>query len=87
MSWSCRKFSETALPFLFFKIYYWIAFFFQRVNATELLRLYINYDLLLEAVMLAVEYIEAVLGNGKEYFGLKVIQTSIFSLDWGIMCV
>ena len=62
-------------------------FFFQRVNATELLRLYINYDLLLEAVMLAVEYIEAVLGNGKEYFGLKVIQTSIFSLDWGIMCV
>ena len=68
-------------------MYYWISFFFQRVNATELLRLYINYDLLLEAVMLAVEYIEAVLGNGKEYFGLKVIQTSIFSLDWGIKCV
>ena len=56
---------------------------FQRVNASELLRLYINYDLLLEAVMLAVEYIEAVLGNGKEYFGLKVIQTSSFSLAWG----
>ena len=50
------------------------------MNATELLRLYINYDLLLEAVMLAVEYIEAVLGNGKEYFGLKVIQTLFFSL-------
>ena len=49
------------------------------MNATELLRLYINYDLLLEAVMLAVEYIEAVLGNGKEYFG-KVIQTLFFSL-------
>ena len=53
-------------------------FLFQRFNPTELLRLYINYDLLLEAAMLAVEYIEAVLGNGKEYFGLKVIQTSIF---------
>lgn len=59
---------------------------FQRVNASELLRLYINYDLLLEAVMLALEYIEAVLGNGKEYFGLKVIQTLIFSLSWGKMC-
>lgn len=59
---------------------------FQRVNASELLRLYINYDLLLEAVMLAVEYIEAVLGNGKEYFGLKVIHTLIFSLSWGKMC-
>ena len=39
-----------------------------------MLRLYINYDLLLEAAMLAVEYIQAVLGNGREYFGLKVIQ-------------
>ena len=47
-------------------------FLLQRFNATELLRLYINYDLLLEAVMLAVEYIEAVLGKGKEYFGLTV---------------
>ena len=46
--------------------------FRQRVNAPELLRLYINYDLLIEAVTLAVEYIQAVLGNGKEYFGLKV---------------
>lgn len=36
--------------------------------------MYINYDLLLEAAMLAVEYIQAVLGNGREYFGLKVIQ-------------
>ena len=47
-------------------------FFWQRVNAPELLRLYMNYDLLIEAVTLAVEYIQAVLGNGKEYFGLKV---------------
>ncbi|XP_020630292.1 nuclear pore complex protein Nup160-like isoform X2 [Orbicella faveolata] len=49
----------------------WLVNDYKRVNASELLRLYINYDLLLEAVMLALEYIEAVLGNGKEYFGLK----------------
>ena len=36
--------------------------------------------------MFAVEYIEAVLGNGKEYFGLEVIQTLIFSLSWGNIC-
>ncbi|CAH3152521.1 unnamed protein product [Pocillopora meandrina] len=48
----------------------WLVNDYKRFNATELLRLYINYDLLLEAVMLAVEYIEAVLGKGKEYFGL-----------------
>ena len=36
--------------------------------------------------MLAVEYIEAVLGNGKEYFGLKVIQT-LFQSYFGEKCV
>lgn len=61
-----------------------VLFFFQRFNATELLRLYINYDLLLEAAVLAVEYIAAVLGNGKEYFGLKVSKTLIYSRKaWG----
>ncbi|CAH3174338.1 unnamed protein product [Porites lobata] len=49
----------------------WLVNDYKRVNAPELLRLYINYDLLIEAVTLAVEYIQAVLGNGKEYFGLK----------------
>jgi len=49
----------------------WLVNDYKRVNAPELLRLYINYDLLLEASKLAVEYIQAVLGNGKEYFGLK----------------
>lgn len=37
-----------------------------------MLRLYINYDLLLEAALLAVEYVQAVLGNGKENFGHEV---------------
>ena len=44
----------------------------QRLNAAELLRLYVDYDLLTEASELAVEYIRATLGAGKEYFGLKV---------------
>jgi len=42
------------------------------LNAAELLRLYVDYDLLTEAVELAIEYIRAGLGAGKEYFGLKV---------------
>lgn len=48
----------------------WLVNDYKRFNASELLRMYINYDLLLEAVMFAVEYIQAVLGNGKEYFGM-----------------
>jgi len=46
--------------------------FCQRSNAAELLRLYLDYDQLAEAAELAVEYIRAALGAGKEYFGLKV---------------
>ena len=45
---------------------------FQRLNPAELLRLYLDYDLLSEAANLAVEYIKATLGAGKEYFGLTV---------------
>jgi len=44
----------------------------QRLNPAELLRLYLDYDQLAEAAELAVEYIRAALGAGKEYFGLKV---------------
>ena len=52
-------------------IYLWI-YLSQRLNPAQLLRLYVNYDLLREAAALAMEYIDAVLGTGKEYFGLKV---------------
>ena len=47
-------------------------FMLQRLNAAELLRLYIDFDLLEEAAHLTMEYIDAVLGAGPEYFGLKV---------------
>ena len=53
----------------------------QRINAAELLRLYLDYNLLSEAADLATEYIKATLGAGKEYFGLTVsIYLFIFNL-------
>lgn len=46
--------------------------FLQKVDAAELLRLYLNYDLLEEAVELVSEYVDAVLGKGHQYFGIEV---------------
>lgn len=46
--------------------------FLQKVDAAELLRLYLNYDLLEEAVDLVSEYVDAVLGKGHQYFGIEV---------------
>lgn len=43
----------------------------QKRNTAELLRLILNSGRLLEANALALEYIGAVLGRGKEYFGLE----------------
>lgn len=42
------------------------------VDAAELLRLYLNYDLLEEAVDLVLEYVDALLGKGPHYFGIEV---------------
>lgn len=42
------------------------------MDAAELLRLYLNYDLLEEAVDLVLEYVDAVLGKGHRYFGIEV---------------
>lgn len=44
---------------------------FQKRNPAELLRLILNSGRILEATDLAVDYINAVLGEGKEHFGLK----------------
>jgi len=44
----------------------------QKVDAAELLRLYLNYDLLEEAAELVLEYVDAVLGKGHQYFGIEV---------------
>lgn len=54
--------------------------FLQKVDAAELLRLYLNYDLLEEAVDLVSEYVDAVLGKGHQYFGIEVDAYECFHL-------
>ena len=48
----------------------------QLANVPGLLRLYLTYNLLQPAAMVAIDYIDAVMGQGKEDFGLKVMTTS-----------
>ena len=54
-----------------------VAWFLQSSNPAELIRLYLTFDLLGPATELATEYIAAVLGHGKEFFGLEVKQSSV----------
>ncbi len=48
----------------------WLSASYKRRNAAELLRLFHAHGFLEEATSLAVEYLSAALGDGKEYFGL-----------------
>ena len=41
-------------------------------NPAQLLQLLINFDMLQEAATLALEYLNAIMGQGKEYFGIEV---------------
>lgn len=47
-------------------------FFLQAVDAPSLLRLFLNFDLLDAAAELVVEYVDALLGKGHQYFGIEV---------------
>ncbi|EGI69420.1 Nuclear pore complex protein Nup160-like protein [Acromyrmex echinatior] len=49
----------------------WLLISYKKRNASELLRLMLNTGRLVEASDLAVDYINAVLGSGKEHFGLE----------------
>ncbi|XP_077499915.1 nuclear pore complex protein Nup160 [Amblyomma americanum] len=49
----------------------WLSASYKLRDAPELLRLLIAYRRFEEATDVSVEYIDAVLGNGKEYFGLS----------------
>ena len=60
----------------------WLLMSYKRRNAAELLRLMLNTGRVLEASDLAVEYINAVLGDGKEHFGLETSLTSIAPAVW-----
>lgn len=44
----------------------------QAVDAPSLLRLYLNFDLLEPAAELVLEYVDALLGRGHQYFGIEV---------------
>ncbi|EMP27690.1 hypothetical protein UY3_15245 [Chelonia mydas] len=50
----------------------WLINSYKKVDAAELLRLYLNYALLEEAVDLVLEYVDALLGKGHEHFGIEV---------------
>lgn len=49
----------------------WLVTSYKKSNAAELLHIYLSHGYLLLASLLTTEYIEAALGNGKEYFGLE----------------
>ena len=47
----------------------------QETNPAELLRLYLSFNLLEEAALFAMHYIDAVLGPRKEEFAMQVCST------------
>ncbi|NWY07888.1 NU160 protein, partial [Nothoprocta ornata] len=60
----------------------WLINSYKKVDAAELLRLYLNYDLLEEAVDLVLEYIDAVLGKGHQYFGIELPLSATAAAVW-----
>lgn len=54
----------------------------QKRNASELLRLMLNTGRLVEASELAVDYINAVLGSGKEHFGFETPLVATAPSTW-----
>ncbi|RXM33300.1 Nuclear pore complex protein Nup160 [Acipenser ruthenus] len=51
-------------------------------DAAGLLRLYLNYDLLEEAVELVLEFVDALLGKGHQYFGIERPLSATAPLVW-----
>ena len=51
------------------------------MDAAALLRLYLNYDLLVEAAELVLELVDAILGKGHQYFGIEVQLICILRLN------
>lgn len=52
------------------------ALLLQAVDAASLLRLFLNFDLLDAAAELVLEYVDALLGKGHQYFGIEVCTVS-----------
>ncbi|NXF41186.1 NU160 protein, partial [Nyctibius bracteatus] len=60
----------------------WLINSYKKVDAAQLLRLYLNYDLLEEAVELVLEYVDAVLGKGHQYFGIEFPLSATAPMVW-----
>ncbi|MGH0170041.1 UNVERIFIED_CONTAM: hypothetical protein FKN15_058434 [Acipenser sinensis] len=52
------------------------------IDAAGLLRLYLNYDLLEEAAELVLEFVDALLGKGHQYFGIERPLSATAPLVW-----
>ncbi|XP_015601122.1 nuclear pore complex protein Nup160 homolog [Cephus cinctus] len=61
---------------------HWLLSFYKKRNPAELLRLILSTGRLLEATELAVDYIKAILGIGKEYFGLETALLPTAPATW-----
>lgn len=60
----------------------WITAAYKSVDAASLLRLYLNFDLLEAAAELVMEYVDAVLGKGHQYFGIQKPLSATGPLVW-----
>ncbi|CAH2326036.1 Hypothetical predicted protein [Pelobates cultripes] len=60
----------------------WLINSYKAVDAAELLRLYLKYDLLDEASELVLEYTDALLGKGHQYFSIEKPLSVTAPLVW-----
>lgn len=60
----------------------WLVSAYKAVDAAALLRLYLNYDLLDSAAELVMEYVDAILGKGHQYFGIEKPLSATGPLVW-----
>ncbi|XP_069037691.1 nuclear pore complex protein Nup160 isoform X2 [Lepisosteus oculatus] len=60
----------------------WLVNGYKVVDAAGLLRLYLNYDLLEAAGELVLEYVDALLGKGHQYFGFEKPLSATGPLAW-----
>ncbi|KAF7707759.1 hypothetical protein HF521_018977 [Silurus meridionalis] len=60
----------------------WLLNAYKEVDAASMLRLYLNYDLLDSAAELVMEYVDALLGKGHQYFGIEMPLSATAPLVW-----
>uniref|UniRef100_A0A8C1CD92 Nucleoporin 160 n=2 Tax=Cyprinus carpio TaxID=7962 RepID=A0A8C1CD92_CYPCA len=58
----------------------WLINGHKEVDAAALLRLYLNYDQLESAAELVLEYVDALLGKGHQYFGIEVCSLTTITI-------